>query len=144
MNVVEPPCVLLLFRAILTLKALPDPDLPYFQIGSAWPDYARRYLDAYNPDEEAEAPWRPTPHDVQEYLSVLGWARDLRPLQWDIMVLRARDYSLGLIADVLRHRIEHILRNHARAVRLVSLRAHSNAIDNLERKGPYSRHHQCA
>lgn len=126
MSIAEPPCVILLYRAILTLHAVPDPDLRYFvDAGSSWPEYPRRYLDAYNPDEETETTWRPTPHDVTVYLGVLAWARDLSRQQWNIMVLRARGYSLPLIADMLRSTIEAAENGHAEAVRAVSLAARS-------------------
>lgn len=124
MSIAEPPPVLLLYRAILTLHALPDPDLRYFvDAGSSWPEYPRRYLDAYNPDEELDIGWQPTPHDVTTYLRVLAWARELSKRQWHIMVLRARDYSLPLIADMLRLSLEHVVDAHGEAVQTVSIAA---------------------
>ena len=116
----EPPAVLLLYRAINTLDVLPDPDLRYFAVGSTWPLYARRYLDAYNPDEETETTWRPTPHDVSAYLDVLVWARDLSKRGWQIMVMRARGYSLPLITDMLRSAIGTIECEYAEAIQIVT------------------------
>lgn len=123
MGTPEPQCVQLLYRAILTLAALPDPDARYFAVTSAWPTYARRYLDAYNPDEETEVAWRPTPADVTAYLGVLAWARELTKRQWHIMRLRARGYSLPLVADMLRISLEHAADAHSEAVQTVSLAA---------------------
>ena len=91
-----------LHRAVLTLHALPDPDLRYFQIGSTWPTYARRYLDAYNPDEEINMAWQPTPHDVTVYLDVLGWTRGLTPAQWRVCVHTAEGCSPQMVGDYMR------------------------------------------
>jgi hypothetical protein len=146
----EPPAVLLLYRAILTLNALPDPDTRYFAVGSTWPLYARRYLDAYNPDDETEAAWRPTPHDVSAYLDVLAWARDLSKRGWQIMVLRARDYSLPLIADMLRSAIADIRNDHADAIHVITTAASRgpnmwwSPLDNPPRMGDVARRHHCA
>jgi len=146
----EPPAVLLLFRAILTLNALPDPDIRYFQVGSTWPLYARRYLDAYNPDDETETTWRPTPHDVSAYLDVLPWARDLSKRGWQIMVLRARDYSLPLIADMLRSAITDIQHDHADAIHVITTAASRTPnmwwtpLDNPPQMGDVARRHHCA
>jgi hypothetical protein len=149
-SMTEPPAVILLYRAINTLNALPDPDLRYFAVGSTWPLYARRYLDAYNPDEETETTWRPTPHDVSAYLDVLVWARDLSKRGWQIMVLRARDYSLSLIADMLRAKIDHIERDHANAVQVVVTAAWRDrniwrpTLDRPPQNAAVSRSHHCA
>jgi len=147
----EPPAVLLLYRAILTLNAVPDPDLRYFvEAGSSWPEYPRRYLDAYNPDEETAIVWQPTPHDVTVYLDVLTWARDLTKRQWQIMVMCARDYSLSLIADMLRSRIDHIERDHANAVQVVVTAAWRDRniwwmpLDRPPQNAAVSRPHHCA
>ena len=150
MSIAEPPAVLLLYRAILTLHAVPDPDARYFAITSAWPTYARRYLDAYNPDEETEISWRPTPADVTAYLGVLSWARELSKRQWHIMQLRARSYSLPLIADMLRLSIDHIEQDHAEAICVVgqaALRDHNGwrgTLDNPLVMVPIPRRHHCA
>jgi len=146
----EPPAVILLYRAILTLNALPDPDIRYFQIGSTWPLYARRYLDAYNPDDETETTWRPTPHDVSAYLDVLAWARDLSKRGWQIMVLRARDYSLPLIADMLGPTTDTIECEYADAVHIVATAASRapniwwSPLDNPPQMGDVARRHHCA
>ena len=146
----EPPAVLLLYRAILTLDVLPDPDLRYFAVGSTWPLYARRYLDAYNPDEETETTWRPTPHDVSAYLDVLVWARDLSKRGWQIMVLRARDYSLPLIADMLRSAIATIECEYADAIHVVASAAGRtpdrwwSPLDNPREMESVARRHHCA
>jgi uncharacterized protein DUF6362 len=150
MSIAEPPSVLLLFRAILTLNALPDPDLRYFAVGSTWPLYARRYLDAYNPDDETETTWRPTPHDVSAYLDVLAWARDLSKRGWQIMVLRARDYSLPLIADMLGSAITDIQHDHADAIHVVTTAANRDRniwwspLDNPPWMVSFPRRHHCA
>lgn len=151
MSIAEPPCVILLYRAILTLHAVPDPDLRYFvDAGSSWPEYPRRYLDAYNPDEEIAVAWQPTPHDVTVYLGVLTWARELSKREWDIMVLRARDYSLSLIADMLRSRIDHMERDHANAVQVVVTAAWRDrniwcpTLDRPPQNAAVSRPHHCA
>ena len=172
MSIAEPPCVILLYRAILTLCAVPDPDLRYFvEAGSSWPEYPRRYLDAYNPDEETEVNWRPTPADVTVYLDVLAWARGMSKRQRHIMLLRARDYSLSLIADMLRATIDQVEQDHAEAVQVVVTAAwraathrstawnsigappqrnlrHRNMwcvpLDNLPQNAAVSRSHHCA
>ena len=147
----EPPAVLLLYRAILTLDVLPDPDLRYFAVGSTWPLYARRYLDAYNPDEETETTWRPTPHDVSTYLDVLRWARDLSKRGWQIMVMRARGYSLPLITDMLHgSAIDTIECEYADAIHVVASAASRTPnmwwtpLDNPPRMGDVARRHHCA
>lgn len=151
MGIAEPPAVILLYRAILTLHAVPDPDLRYFvDAASSWPEYPRRYLDAYNPDEEIAIDWQPTPHDVTVYLGVLTWARELTKRQWNIMVLRARDYSLSLIADMLRSAIGDIVDDHADAMRIVASAASRDrnigcpSLDRSPQNAAGSRPHHCA
>jgi hypothetical protein len=146
----EPQCVLLLYRAINTLGAQPDPDARYFVVASTWPTYARRYLDAYNADDETEVNWQPTPQDVSSYLEVLRWAYGLNRRQRRIMWYRADGCSLPMIADYLRTPIAEIEQDHADAVCLVTqaaLREHNGwrgSIDNPLEMVSVSRRHHCA
>jgi Domain of unknown function (DUF6362) len=137
----EPPCVRLLYRAILTLRVLPDPDLRFFEFGSAWPTYARRYLDAYDPHDDSEPKYCPTPYEVRIYLDVLKWARELSQLQWKIMIYRAQEYSLALIADYLGLPIVIIQTQHRIAIASV---AACEAIDKPPELQHFSRRHHCA
>jgi hypothetical protein len=109
----------LLHRAINTLNALPDPDVRYFQIGSAWPTYARRYLDAYDADDETEVRWRPTPHDVTVYLVVLRWTRGFTPAQWRICAYMAEGCSPEMVGDYMRLPTATVVENYDRALDLV-------------------------
>lgn len=140
----EPPCMRLLYGAIRTLEALPDPDLRWFQIGSTWPTYARRYLDAYDTHDDAKPRYAPTPHEVRVYLDVLVWARDLSRLQWKVMVLRADDYSLPLIADYLGMPLLAVQLEHQAAVALVAARANVAKVDTESGNVQFPRRHQCA
>lgn len=65
----------LLRRAILTLAAVPDPDLRY-RLGptSAWPDFVRQARDAYG-SAPPRVRFNPTPADHSRYLDVLAWLR---------------------------------------------------------------------
>ena len=144
MSIAEPPCVILLYRAILTLSAVPDPDLRFFVVGSAWPAYARRYLDAYDSNDETELPWLPTPHDVTTYLAVLAWAHTLTRQQWCVMALRARSYSLPLIADMLCTTIEDVEQRHAEAVASILAASCAVPLDNPPANAAFSRSHHCA
>lgn len=61
-------------RAILTLGALPDPDLRY-RLGphSGWPAYVQETRDAYASAPPKLRTFQPTQQDVSRFLDVLGW-----------------------------------------------------------------------
>lgn len=62
----------LIARAILTLAAIPDPDLR-FRVGprSAWPDYVREARDAYASAPPRIRAFAPSPNDLGVFLDVL-------------------------------------------------------------------------
>ncbi len=58
-------------RAVLTLGALPDPDI--LGSKSAWPDYVRSSRDAYNASPLKTRQFEPSTVDVSIFLRVLTW-----------------------------------------------------------------------
>lgn len=126
--IIEPPAVRELYRAILTLRALPDPDLHWFAIGTTWPHYVRAYLDAYEVEHDTDDRPRhiPTPADVARYLDILAWGRELSRLQWRIINYRADDYSLELIADCVRQPLGVVRMEFRLAVNWILGRAHAS------------------
>lgn len=86
-------------RALQTLFVIPDRERRFMCIGSAWPPYVREFMDAYSPDESAQARFRPTPRDVSIYLDVLSWGRGLDRLAWQILIWRSCGLSFRAIAD---------------------------------------------
>jgi len=87
---------------------------------------------------------------IEGTLDVLAWARDLSKRGWQIMVLRARDYSLPLIADMLRSAITDIRNDHADAIHVVASAASRTPnmwwtpLDNPPQMGDVARRHHCA
>lgn len=86
-----------LMRAMKTLRAVPDRERRFFIIKSSSPDYVREYLDAYDPDDDAQPRFQPTPADVSDYLTALSWVRHLDRSAWRILWWRSFDVSFGLI-----------------------------------------------
>ena len=91
----------LFLRACLTLEALDDRSLRFFDVRTSWPKYAREYFDAYSvdPDDEREAVFVPSPADHDRMLEVLAWGAGLDNQQWRIVRDRAAGFSGSAIAD---------------------------------------------
>lgn len=64
----------LLRRAILTLAAIPDPDLRY-RTGprTAWPAYVQETRDAYASAPPRVRTFAPSQHDISIFIEVLNW-----------------------------------------------------------------------
>jgi hypothetical protein len=146
-KMIEPPAVRQFYRALLTLRALPDPDLKYFPINTAWPEFPRRAIDAYGysaaDDLENISRFIPAPADIDKYLEILKWGQELNIPQWRIMEYRAQEYSLTIIADFLRWPINFVVMEFQLAVAEVE-RASLMGVDNPTKHVQFSRHHNCA
>ena len=86
-----------LMTAMKTLRAVPDRERRFFIVKSSSPDYVREYIDAYDPDDDVQARFQPTPADVSDYLIALSWVRHLDRPAWQILWARSFDLSFGLI-----------------------------------------------
>lgn len=64
-----------MLRACRTLRAVPDPDRKFQWIGCVWPEVIRTVEESYGYTDEVMPRFRPTPADVSDYLTALGWAR---------------------------------------------------------------------
>ncbi len=84
-------------RAMKTLRAVPDRERRFFIVKSSSPDYIREYLDAYDPDDDIQPRFQPTPRDISDYLTALSWVRHLDRSAWKILWARSFDVSFGLI-----------------------------------------------
>lgn len=86
-----------LMTGMKTLRAVPDRERRFFVLKSSSPDYIREYIDAYDPDDDIQPRFQPTPIDVSDYLTALSWVRHLDKAAWRILWWRSFDVSFGLI-----------------------------------------------
>jgi hypothetical protein len=86
-----------LMRGMKTLRAVPDRERRFFIVKSSSPDYVREYLDAYDPDDDIQPRFQPSPRDISDYLTALAWVRHLDRAAWRILWWRSFDVSFGLI-----------------------------------------------
>ena len=86
-----------LMRGMKTLRALPDRERRFFIVKSSSPDYIREYIDAYDPDDDIQPRFQPTPKDISDYLTALSWVRHLDRSAWKILWARSFGVSFGLI-----------------------------------------------
>lgn len=86
-----------LMTAMQTLRAVPDRERRFFVPRSSSPDYIRSYIDAYDPDDDIQPRFQPTPFDVSDYLTALSWVRHLDKHEWKILWWRSFGLSFGVI-----------------------------------------------
>lgn len=89
------------YRAMKTLRALPDREKRFLEFGSMWPPYVQASIDAYASVDAPAPRFCPTPFDVSDFLTALSWARHLSKDEWNILWWRSFDFSFGLIAKYI-------------------------------------------
>lgn len=105
-----------LMTAMKTLRAVPDKERRFFIVKSSSPDYIREYIDAYDPEDDAQARFQPTPADVSDYLTALTWVRHLDKSAWQILWWRSFDVSFGLIGKQIGRSDETARKRYETAV----------------------------
>ncbi|KAA0697695.1 hypothetical protein DTW90_18535 [Neorhizobium sp. P12A] len=102
--------------AMKTLRAMPDKERRFFVMKSSSPDYIREYIDAYDPEDDVQPRFRPTPADVSDYLTALSWVRHLDRAAWRILWWRSFDVSFGLIGKKIGRSDETARKRYETAV----------------------------
>jgi hypothetical protein len=86
-------------RALKTVRALPDREARFQRYQNAWPPYIQEYIDAYSAEEERFPRFRPTPFDVSDMLTALGWLNVLHKNDKRIVIARSYGVSFNQIAS---------------------------------------------
>lgn len=87
-----------IYRAMKTLRAVPDHERRFFRISNGWPPYVRDFMDAYDSVGEQKPRFNPTPADVSDYLYALAWTSVLEKNEWRYLWWRSFDLSFRQIA----------------------------------------------
>jgi DNA-binding NarL/FixJ family response regulator len=86
-------------RALKTVRVLPDREARFQRYQNAWPAYIQEYIDAYAAEEERFPRFRPTPFDVSDMLTALGWMNVLTKNDKKIVIARSYGVSFKQIAS---------------------------------------------
>jgi hypothetical protein len=105
-----------LMTAMKTLRAVPDRERRFFIQRSSSPNYIREYIDAYDPEDDVQPRFQPTPADVSDYLTALSWVRHLDRSAWRILWWRSFDVSFGLIGKKIGRNDETARKRYETAV----------------------------
>jgi len=104
-----------ILRALKTLRSLPDPEARFLKVKSAWPEFPRKYMDAYNSAETRQR-FNPTPRDMSDYLTALEWLRgvpkaDVKHIYWQSFDLSFRQvaHKIGRSHETARKRYRDVL-----------------------------------
>ena len=104
-----------IIRALKTLRSLPDPEARFLRVKSAWPEFPRKYMDAYN-SAEVKRKFNPTPRDMSDYLTALEWLRDVpkgdvKHIYWQSFELSFRQvaHKIGRSHETARKRYRDVL-----------------------------------
>lgn len=82
-------------RAILTFKALPDPDAKFLHQGRSW-DIVRNVNEAYGYAEASVKDFEPTPHEIDQAEIIIPWLAWLWEHEGDIAVKRTIGWAMGI------------------------------------------------
>lgn len=81
-------------RACKTVRALPDREARFQRRGqptSVAMDVVQEFMDAYSPENTVKVRFRPTPFDVSDMLTALGWCRALTKKEFRYLWWRSFD-----------------------------------------------------
>lgn len=89
-------------RACKTVRSIPDKEEGFLRRGNpssmSW-HIIHDFFDAYSPDGEVRIRFRPTPFDVSDMLTALGWCGCLTKQEFRLLWWRSFDeVSFGVIA----------------------------------------------
>lgn len=93
-------------RAILTFKALPDPDARFLRQGHSW-QIVRDASEAYGYAEASVKDFQPTPHEIDQAMIVLPWLSWLWEEEGGDAVKRIIAWAMGIPMWRLAQR-EHV------------------------------------
>lgn len=81
-------------RACKTVRVLPDKENKFLRRGqpsSAALDVVQDFMDAYSPENAVRVRFRPTPFDVSDMLTALGWCRAITKKEFRYLWWRSFD-----------------------------------------------------
>ena len=84
-----------LLKACKTLRALPDREAGWRIVRSLWPDSMDDVDMAYGYTAERMPKFNPTPADVSDYLTALGWTRGVEKREFRYVWWRSFGLSFG-------------------------------------------------
>ncbi|MCP5005526.1 MAG: hypothetical protein GY941_16545 [Planctomycetes bacterium] len=104
-----------LMRALKTIRVLPDKESRFQSYRTAWPEFARQFMDAYG-SEQSMKRFRPTPFDVGDCLTALSWMNhipqpDIKHIYWRSEGVSYRQVAekIGRSHETARKRFEHVM-----------------------------------
>lgn len=125
-------CRRLLYRSILTLSAVEDPDRRFRRGPRSWPfpqpviraaelDHEERLRKSRGEGSERACRFQPTPEDIDRYLDVLQWLNHLKDepegeRTTGILTARAHDVPLWRLAQRFRCSEKTVQRREAAAI----------------------------